>query len=100
MRPRDLARALLDTTHADQVTVPRQVLEELVATPEAVPVPSASPDIARDRALDAKQAAELTGTSRRYLYAHRAEIPGTKHFGRAVRFSEAGLRRWMRRHEK
>jgi excisionase family DNA binding protein len=96
MTTRELAQSVLDLTTADQVTVPRRVLEELLAIPDVRPLGTSAESV--DRMLTATEAATLTGTSTRYLYKHRDEIPGTKRYGRAIRFSEAGLQRWMRRH--
>lgn len=51
-----------------------------------------------DRLLTAEEAAAVLGVSRRWLYAHAGHLPFARHLSRrALRFSEAGLRRWIER---
>lgn len=50
-----------------------------------------------DRLLDAQQAAALLGVKVSWIYDHSAEFSPVRLPGRLLRFSEARLRRWMRR---
>ena len=51
-----------------------------------------------DRLLSAKEVAERMGTSKRWVYAHRRNLPFTKELpGGSIRFSERGLTRYMER---
>lgn len=49
-----------------------------------------------DRLLDVQEAAAKLGTSRDYLYRHSSKLPFTVRMGRQVRFSEAGISRYIR----
>jgi predicted DNA-binding transcriptional regulator AlpA len=49
-----------------------------------------------DRLLTVKQAAAQLGHSEDWLYRHAAKFPFTVRTGRDVRFSAAGLARWIR----
>ena len=58
---------------------------------ETVKPPSES-----DRFLTTEQAAELFAVAPRWLYRHAIQIPGARRLSRkCLRFSEAGLRRFM-----
>ncbi len=49
-----------------------------------------------DRLLTAEEAAPLLGTTVRWLYRHSGQLPFARRLSRkALRFSEAGLRRYM-----
>ncbi|MGD0992870.1 MAG: helix-turn-helix domain-containing protein [Gemmatimonadales bacterium] len=51
-----------------------------------------------DRLLDVEQAAALLDVRPRWMYDHAARLPFTRKLGgRTLRFSEAGLRRWLER---
>ncbi len=50
-----------------------------------------------DRLLDAKQAAALLGVKKSWIYDHSPELSPIPLPGRLLRFSEAKVRRWMRR---
>ena len=53
---------------------------------------------APDRLLSAKEAAARLGVSPRYVYAHRRHFPFARELpGGALRFSDAGLTRWLAR---
>ncbi len=51
---------------------------------------------APDRLLTVKEAAEQLGHSADWLYRHAPKLPFTVRTGRDVRFSAAGLARWIR----
>jgi excisionase family DNA binding protein len=51
---------------------------------------------AGDRLLTVEEAAERLGVARDFLYRRTARLPFTVRLGRAVRFSESGLTRWIR----
>ena len=60
--------------------------------------PAQPPPAVADRLLTAVEAATVLGVSRRWLYGHAHGLPFAKHLSRrALRFSEAGLRRWLER---
>jgi len=50
----------------------------------------------RDRLLDAQEAANKLGASKDYLYRHASKLPFTVRLGRQLRFSEAGMERYIR----
>lgn len=47
------------------------------------------------RLLTAAEVAARTNLSRDYVYRHASRFPFARRFGRAVRFDEAGLERWL-----
>jgi predicted DNA-binding transcriptional regulator AlpA len=50
----------------------------------------------QDRLLTAEQASALLATTPRWLYRHHKRLPFARQLSRKVlRFSEAGLRKWM-----
>jgi excisionase family DNA binding protein len=54
-----------------------------------------TPTAAADRLLSAREVASRLGCSVRYVYARAATFPFTKRDGHLVRFSAAGLDRWL-----
>lgn len=57
----------------------------------AAPTPPETP-----RLLTAEQASSILGVSPRWLYRHASNLPFTRRLSRkALRFDEAGLRRWQ-----
>ena len=50
-----------------------------------------------DRLLDAQQAAALLGVKKSWIYDHSPELSPIPLPGRLLRFSEAKVRRWMRK---
>ena len=67
------------------------VLAELEALDGAGQAPA-------DRLLDVERAAALLDVRPRWLYDHAKTLPfARKLSGRTLRFSEAGLRRWLER---
>jgi excisionase family DNA binding protein len=49
-----------------------------------------------DRLLSAEEAAAKLGASADYLYRHSRKLPFTVRLGRKLRFSEAGIERFIR----
>jgi predicted DNA-binding transcriptional regulator AlpA len=49
-----------------------------------------------DRLLDVKEAAAKLSRSEDYLYRNAGKLPFTVRDGRCLRFSEAGIDRWIR----
>jgi len=49
-----------------------------------------------DRLLDVKEAARKLGKSKDYLYRHASNYPFTVRDGRSLRFSEAGIEKYIR----
>lgn len=47
------------------------------------------------RLLTVAEVAARTGLSADYLYRHARHLPCARRFGRALRFDEAGLERWL-----
>jgi predicted DNA-binding transcriptional regulator AlpA len=58
---------------------------------------SPTPEPAADRLLSVKEVAKIIGQKPDWVYAHQRELPRCEMPGRSLRFSEAGLRRWMKR---
>jgi predicted DNA-binding transcriptional regulator AlpA len=64
-------------------------------TAEATSAPAAS-EQAPEKLLDVRQAAERVGMSADWLYRHKDKLPFTRLVGtRTVRFSDAGITRWL-----
>ena len=51
---------------------------------------------AKDRLLKIDEAAAKLGTTKDYLYRHAEKFPFTVRIGRALRFSEDGIERYIR----
>ena len=50
-----------------------------------------------DRLLGVEEAASALGVTKRWLYRHAGNLPFTRRLSRkALRFSEVGLKRWIR----
>jgi predicted DNA-binding transcriptional regulator AlpA len=98
---------LTDPSGADQV--PREealaLLAELVALQAAlITAASRTPAVAsreverpnEDRMLDIDEAAAMLSVSRRWLYRHGPKLPFTRPISRRiVRYSRAGIQRWL-----
>jgi predicted DNA-binding transcriptional regulator AlpA len=68
------------------------LLSRLLVSPNGKAKSSAEPD----RFLTAEEAAPMLGTTPRWLYRHSKQLPFARRLSRkALRFSEAGLRRYM-----
>jgi predicted DNA-binding transcriptional regulator AlpA len=63
-------------------------------TPTAAPAAEKGDE---DRLLDVDQAAALLGVKKSWIYDHSPELSPIPLPGRLLRFSEAKVRRWMRR---
>jgi len=50
----------------------------------------------RGKLLDVSQAAEQLGKTADWLYRNKNKLPFTVRVGRSLRFSEAGLEKWIR----
>jgi excisionase family DNA binding protein len=86
--------AALDSCGTALSALARALLEQQVAPPMGPPQPVVAPD----RLLTAVQAAAVLGVSKRWLYEHAGRLPFARRLSRrALRFSEAGLRRWINR---
>lgn len=72
-------------------------LAQAVRTEQPAPQPTVP---GPDRLLTAAEAAAVLGVSNRWLYGHARQLPFARHLSRrALRFSEAGLRRWVERRQ-
>jgi predicted DNA-binding transcriptional regulator AlpA len=58
--------------------------------------PPADAPTAGDRLLTAAEAAEVCGVTADWLYRHADTLPYTVRVGRSLRFSRAGIDRWIR----
>ncbi len=71
-----------------QTVLLSRVLSSSAKTPEA-----SSPE---DRLLTVEEAARIARVSKRWLYARASNLPFTRKLShKVVRFSEAGLRKWL-----
>lgn len=97
--PRELLRALLDVCPGEQVSVPRAWLLPLLGDASAsrgAGIPVTPPEPTADRLLDVETAAVRLGVTAAWLYRHWREIPTAVKLGRrTLRFSEAGLERYL-----
>lgn len=68
----------------------------LAVREEIVKAMGAPHDQEKDRLLTAEEAATLLGMSKDWLFRHHAKLPFTRRIGRrAVRFSSAGIQKWL-----
>jgi len=87
--PEDVIPALLGELEALRV----RLLARLLA---AHWPPRTSDQSPPDRLLTTQEASELLGVSPRWLSRRASKLPFTRRLSRkAIRFSEAGLRRWL-----
>jgi predicted DNA-binding transcriptional regulator AlpA len=94
----ELERALHAAKAIPPQDLPRLIgeLEEICWTAKArLNVPQAASD-APDSLLGVREAAVKLGMSQDYLYRHAAEFPFTRRMGRALRFSSAGIEKYLR----
>lgn len=82
---------------APVATVCRVILAELRPLTDANGTGgSGSAPSREDRLLTVEEAAQRLGVAPRWLYRHARTLPFTRHLSRkALRFSEAGLHRWL-----
>jgi hypothetical protein len=76
----------------------RAELKEIVrdALREELRADASSTGTEQDNLLNSEQAAAIIGVSSRWLFRHAAKLPFTRRISRKnLRFSEAGLRRWL-----
>lgn len=77
-----------DTLHA----LAQAIRSQQDSRPDPLPKPET------DRLLMVDEVAAALGVSKRWVYDHASRLPFTRRLSRrAVRFSEAGLRRWVER---
>jgi predicted DNA-binding transcriptional regulator AlpA len=70
-----------------------KIVERLTASPLSNGVEQASE---KETWLTPEQAAAIIGVDKKWLYRHSKELPFAKKLSRkAIRFNEAGLRRWL-----
>jgi len=97
----------LGLTPSDVAEMPPECLPALLASLAALqgaaaarlaalPTRDTSP-LSDDRLVSVAEAAKRTGMSRRWLYlqARKGNLPFARRIGRAVRFSPAGIERWL-----
>jgi predicted DNA-binding transcriptional regulator AlpA len=74
----------------------RDELKELVREAIREEQRNSNDHLEEDRLLTPKQAAEILGQTVRWVYGHAGKLPFTRRINRKnLRFSEAGLRRWI-----
>ncbi len=103
--PHDLVALLVDPAHSQEVPVEAipTLLCQLSALQSALAsrlgaVPQTAPprsSLSNDRLLKADDVATRANLSRDYVYRHADRFPFTRRIGRALRFSEKGLTRWL-----
>lgn len=96
-------RETLAALMADIESAPVEDLPALIGNIEATKARAlarlnASPTVAAaDRFLTVDEAADLIGTTSRWIRNHQHQLPRVALPGRALRFSERGLREFLRR---
>jgi len=91
-RAADLPADAIPVLRGELARLDTVLLSRLLATPNS----QAPANPQGDRLLDAQEAAARLGTSADYLYRHSGKLPFTVHLGRRLRFSEAGIERYIR----
>jgi predicted DNA-binding transcriptional regulator AlpA len=87
--PAELLPGLLAGLAALQARAAARLTVQATADPAMLP-PGA------DKLLDVREAAERISMSADWLYRHKDKLPFTRRVGtRTVRFSEAGITRWL-----
>jgi predicted DNA-binding transcriptional regulator AlpA len=98
--PRDIVDSLIDWLDELPVEQAAQVLAagqaQLAARLLANGAPGSTSESSGDRLLTAKDTAPRCGHSADWLYRHADSLPFVVRVGRSVRFSEAGLQKWIR----
>jgi excisionase family DNA binding protein len=83
----DIPAVLTQLAAAQSVLAARLLIERHVVQPDAT---------VAGKLLTVEEAAGRTGMSKRWLYTHAQNLPFAVRVGRSLRFSEAGLDRWVR----
>ncbi len=84
-------RILSDVLREELKQILREVIREEI---EGANTRNTSND--NDRLLTPSEAAQILGETKRWLYRHSYRLPFTRRLSRkSLRFSEAGLRKWM-----
>lgn len=93
-----LAQRARDAAAMSATAPVADVLGVVLADLEAVDGNGDATTAAPERLLDVEQAAALLDVRPRWLYDHARALPFAKKLGgRTLRFSEAGMRRWLER---
>lgn len=80
------------------ITLSRETILAALPVEPAKEAPVTTDQPQADRWLNAKDVAAILRASPRFVYQHASEFPFLKRLpGGAMRFSEQGLRHWMRR---
>src|SRR4051812_12115944 len=94
----DLRRAAELLPEGASLTIPREALLDALAASSNADTPVTPKVREADRWISADEVGQRLSVSRRYVYAHRRSFPFAKELpGGSIRFSEAGLLRWMQR---
>ena len=90
--PTEAIPAALGALETARATLWGRLARETTVPPPAGPPGNGHAD---DRLLTIADVAARTQLSRDWLYRHRRQLPFARQIGRAIRFSEAGLGRWL-----
>ena len=94
----DLARRAAEAERMQAQAPVAAVLQAVLQDLQGVNEPSPAPAPVPDRLLTARQAADRLNTTARWLYRHADDLPFARRLSaKAIRFSEAGLERWLQR---
>jgi predicted DNA-binding transcriptional regulator AlpA len=95
---RELQRVLETVQEMAPEELPRLLgeLEEVRSTAMLRLSVPAAPKPQEDRLLDAVEASQRLGMSKDYLYRNSEKFPFTRRNGRAVRFSLAGIQKYIK----
>ena len=89
-------RALaLAPTDAAAILAKVDGLASILRLAAAAPEPNGERLVRDDGPLSAAEAAKRTGMSTRWLWKHADTLPFARRIGRAVRFSPAGIEKWL-----
>lgn len=101
---RDLNNLMIDARRLDDL--PTEQIPALLTELAAASLQLAARLLAGSNGVEAQadtaklltvaEAAERTGMSRDYLYRHADNLPFAVRVGRSLRFSQAGLEKWIR----
>src|SRR2546425_6042909 len=103
--PRDPDHNVVDLERLDEVPAEKipALLAELAAAQAQLAarllqngVSGSNADVRNDGLLTANQASKKCGFSVDWLYRHSQSLPFVIRVGRSLRFSEAGLEKWIR----
>ena len=92
-----LLTRVMDAENQMLVTITVKELRQIIAEEVRAALQNTGALVSdKDKLLEPKKAAELMGVTPRWQYRHADKLPFTRRISRKhLRFSEAGLRRWL-----